>query len=203
MNTEPASGTPETLRAAMVRTLREDGTIRTERVAEVMARVPREHFAPEAQPADAYDPERPVVTKRDRDGLAISSVSAANVQTFMLEQADPRPGENVLEIGSGGMFAAYLAELVAPDGAVTTMDIDPEVTARTRFELGAHGHGPAATAAAARLVNEIRTWDREHRGGPGARFEVHPAGTPDGRLPAGRVVDKTHTRITISWPEKA
>ncbi|MFE4514277.1 methyltransferase, FxLD system [Kitasatospora sp. NPDC056783] len=407
MNTEPAL---ETLRAAMVSALREDGTIRTERIAEVMGRVPREPFAPEAQPADAYDPERAVVTKRDKDGLAISSVSAARIQAFMLEQADPRPGENVLEIGSGGMFAAYLAELVAPDGAVTTMDIDSEVTSRARrllddaryehvrvvtadgafgisehapfdlivvtvgapdippawvdqlapggrivvplrvrglmrsivlvragdhlvstgyelcgfvpmqgvaenrerlvllhdrpgeevglrlddgdqvdvealrealatprqevwsgvtvggeepiddldlwlataldghtrltatpaardkgivasasplgvatvvvgstlayravrptdetrnrFELGAYGHGPAATAAAARIVHEVGVWDEEHRGGPGARFEVHPAGTPDDRLPAGRVVDKPHTRITISWPGK-
>jgi protein-L-isoaspartate(D-aspartate) O-methyltransferase len=408
MSTEPASNLPETLRTAMVEALREDGAIRTERVAEVMGRVPREHFAPEAQPVDAYDPERPVVTKRDRDGLAISSVSAANVQAFMLEQADPQPGERVLEIGSGGMFAAYLADLVAPGGTVTTMDIDPEVTARARrlldearyervqvitadgafgvpeqapfnlivvtvgapdvppawleqlapggrivvplrvrglmrsivlvregdhlvstgyelcgfvpmqgvaenrerlvllhdvkgeevglrlddgdqvdvealrealalprqevwsgvtvggeepiddldlwlatsldghtrltatpaarnkgvvasasplgvatlvvgssfayrtvrptdetptlFELGAYGHGPAAATTATRLVDEIRVWDQEHRGGPGARFEVHQAGTPDGRLPAGRVVDKPRTRITISWP---
>ncbi|WP_231978080.1 hypothetical protein [Streptomyces sp. TLI_053] len=71
---------------------------------------------------------------------------------------------------------------------------------RTRFELGAYGHGPAASAAASKLVDEIRSWDRAHRGGSGARIEIHPAATPDSRLPAGRVVDKTHTRIAISWP---
>lgn len=70
---------------------------------------------------------------------------------------------------------------------------------RTRFEFGAIGHGPDAHEAAQRLVEQIQTWDRDHRSDQ-ARFEVHPAGTPDDRLPAGRIVDKRHTRITISWP---
>jgi UDP-N-acetylenolpyruvoylglucosamine reductase len=33
-----------------------------------------------------------------------------------------------------------------------------------------------------------------------AHIEVHPAGTPDDRLPAGRLVDRPHTRVTITWP---
>ncbi len=51
-------------------------------------------------------------------------------------------------------------------------------------------------------MDEIRTWDRQHRGGPGARIEIHPADTPDSQLPEGRVVDKTHSRISISWPDQ-
>lgn len=70
---------------------------------------------------------------------------------------------------------------------------------RTLFEFGAVGHGPHAERAAHRLAEHMRTWDEHYRPAT-ARFEVHPAGAPDDRLAAGRVVDKQHTRITISWP---
>lgn len=75
--------------------------------------------------------------------------------------------------------------------------VDPD---RTRFELGVYAHGPQAEALAEQYVELIRTWDRDHRGGPGARIEVYPATTPDVDLPPGRVVDKKHTRVVISWP---
>ena len=68
-----------------------------------------------------------------------------------------------------------------------------------RFELGAIGHGPQGKAVAERLIEEVRTWGRGHRGHR-AYIEVYPAGTPDDQLPAGRVIDRLHTRVTISWP---
>jgi protein-L-isoaspartate(D-aspartate) O-methyltransferase len=71
---------------------------------------------------------------------------------------------------------------------------------RTRFEFGAYAHGPDAAQVADELVELIRMWDREHRAGPDPRIEVHPAETPDEDLPAGRVIDKKHTRVVISWP---
>ncbi|MGH8902520.1 MAG: methyltransferase, FxLD system [Egibacteraceae bacterium] len=71
---------------------------------------------------------------------------------------------------------------------------------RTRFEFGAYAHGPEAAALADQYVKLIRTWDRDHRGGAGARIEVYPAAIPDAELPPGRVMDKKHTRVVISWP---
>lgn len=71
---------------------------------------------------------------------------------------------------------------------------------RTRFELGVYAHGPQAAALAEQYVALIRTWDRDHRAGPGARIEVHPAATQDADLPWGRVIDKKHTRVVVSWP---
>jgi protein-L-isoaspartate(D-aspartate) O-methyltransferase len=71
--------------------------------------------------------------------------------------------------------------------------------AEDRYELGAIGHGPHGRRLAERLASEIRTWDREHRNDR-ARIEVHPAGTPDDRIPAGRRIERRHTRITITWP---
>lgn len=70
---------------------------------------------------------------------------------------------------------------------------------RTRFELGVYAHGPEAEALAGEYVELIRTWDRDHRRGPGARIEVYPAVTPDAELSLGRVIDKKHTRVVISW----
>jgi protein-L-isoaspartate(D-aspartate) O-methyltransferase len=67
-------------------------------------------------------------------------------------------------------------------------------------EFGVYAHGPSAEKIAGEYVTQIRAWDGR-RSGTGPRFEVHPAGTPDDRLPAGaRVIDKRHTRTTIDWP---
>jgi protein-L-isoaspartate(D-aspartate) O-methyltransferase len=75
--------------------------------------------------------------------------------------------------------------------------VDPEEKV---YEFGVYGHGPAAERVADELAEHIRAWDRDHRSGPGARIEAYPAGTADTDLPAGRVIDKHNTRVTISWP---
>jgi protein-L-isoaspartate(D-aspartate) O-methyltransferase len=401
------TATDQQLRDAMVRELIELDAARSPHVVAAFRTVPRHLATPEKDMARVYQAEFAAITKRDATGLAISSVSAPRVQAMQIEQADLHPGMRVLEIGSGGVNAAYLAELVGDGGLVVTVDIDPEVTARAatfltkagydrqvrivtadgeygmaehapydrilvtvqaadippawteqlvdggrlvvplrmrgmtrtvalvrqgdrlvsdgmelcgfvpmqgagedrvrlallhdaegeevglrldghpepdtdalraalmtartavwsgvtlvgdessehldlwlttalenlplltatsaarerglvasasplgvpalveggsfayrtvrptdapdRFELGAIGHGPQGSQTAERLVRQIRLWDREHRGDQ-ARIEVYPAGTPDDRLPAGRVVDRPHTRITITWP---
>ncbi|MFN2494976.1 MAG: methyltransferase, FxLD system [Pseudonocardiaceae bacterium] len=71
---------------------------------------------------------------------------------------------------------------------------------RTRFEFGAYGHGPDAARLADDYGELIQAWERDHRGGPGARIEVYPAATQDAELPPGRVINKRHTRVVISWP---
>jgi protein-L-isoaspartate(D-aspartate) O-methyltransferase len=68
------------------------------------------------------------------------------------------------------------------------------------YEFGAIAHGPLAKSLAEEVSDEVRLWDRNHRRGPAARIAVHPAGTPDEQLGEGHVIDKRHTRITISWP---
>ncbi|WP_367138435.1 MULTISPECIES: methyltransferase, FxLD system [Streptomyces] len=394
------------LRDRMVDELVERGEITSKEVEGVMRTVPRHLFAPEAELDAAYHAFNAVVTKKDEHGKAVSSVSAPQVQAFMLEQAAVQPGMRVLEVGSGGLNAAYLAELVGPEGSVTTVDIDPDVTERAarllaeqgydqvrvvtadaaepipdlgevdvilvtvgawdispawveqlaengrlvvplrirgltrslalqrtvdhlaststricgfvnmqgagqhdnqlllvngeeialRFddelptdpslldsavrsprtetwtgvtvkrgepvdmlqmymatvlegfctmavdpeldtglvaprnkgfsmasvdgpnfaylttrltsdekslEYGVHAFGPDGPAVAETIAGHVRTWDREHRDGPGPSVAVYPAGTPDGRipeLPGGRVIDKDHCRVTLSWP---
>jgi len=395
------------LRDAMVRELIEVDAARSPHVVAAFRKVPRHLATPELDLATAYQTEYAAITKKDADGVAISSVSAARIQAMQIEQADLRSGTRVLEIGSGGVNAAYLAEIVGPEGLVVTMDIDHDVTARAekflaetgydqqvrvvtadgeygmadhapydrvlvtvqaadippawteqlvdggrivvplrmrgmtrtvalvrhgdqlisdsvelcgfvpmqgvgenrvrlvllhdtegeevglrldghpepdadglraalhspsvkalsgvtlagdessehldmwlttaldnlpllaatpaarerglvasasplgvptlvdgdsfayrtvrrtedpdRFELCAIGHGPRGQKVAERLVDEIQVWDREHRGDR-ARIEIHPAGAPDGQLPSGRVVDRPHRRVLITWP---
>ena len=130
----------DALREAMIGELREMGTIRSDRVTEAFRAVPRHMFAPGAPLDAAYAATSSVVTKRDEHGVAISSVSAPEIQAFILEQAAIRPGMNVLEIGSGGYNAALMAELVGSEGSVTTVDIDSEVTDRASSLLDAAGY---------------------------------------------------------------
>jgi protein-L-isoaspartate(D-aspartate) O-methyltransferase len=66
-------------------------------------------------------------------------------------------------------------------------------------EFGVYAHGPSAEKIAEEYVTQIRAWD-DRRSVPGPRFEIYPAGTPDDELPEGaHVIDKLHTRVTISW----
>jgi protein-L-isoaspartate(D-aspartate) O-methyltransferase len=403
-DTESKAAQSAELRDAMVEELKKNGEIRSAAVEAAMRKVHRELFAPEATLTEVYSPYSAVITKRDNDGNAVSSVSAPQVQAAMLEDAGIEPGMRVAEFGSGGANAAMLAELVWPDGLVVTADVDPEITDRaSRFlpqtgypqvkvitidaeagladlgpfdvimvtfgawdvpsawrdqlveggrlvvplrllglgrtitfvkrgdslvsssvrhfgfvpaqgtgahrgmrlqlrggqitfglddefsvdtdalgqaltttrsevwsgarigrteplatvqmrlatalrgfcwisitgevsreiidlrgkksavatietdgsfayvltratdedsevEFGVHAYGPSAEELAARVAEELRTWSRDYRGGPGPAFQVDPAGTPDEQLPDGLVIDKAHSRITISWP---
>jgi protein-L-isoaspartate(D-aspartate) O-methyltransferase len=128
------------LRDEAVNELVKNGTIASPAVEAAMREVPRHLFIPEALPEEAYDPFHAVVTKRDEEGNALSSVSDMHVQAWMLEQARLGPGMNVLELGSGGYNAALLAEITGSSGQVTTADIDPFVTDRTRELLAAAGY---------------------------------------------------------------
>lgn len=136
------------LRNSVVDTLRAEGWISSPEVEAVMRAVPRHEFAPEASLEEAYQPYAAVVTKTDEYGVQLSSVSAPQIQALMLEQAQVRPGMRVLEIGSGGLNAAYLAELVGEGGEVTTVDIDSVVTDRARRLLDAHGYSRVAVVTA-------------------------------------------------------
>ncbi|MFC7908348.1 methyltransferase, FxLD system [Streptomyces nigra] len=139
-------GNPDALRADMVRALRDQDAITSSRVADAFAAVPRHLFAPDAPSEIAYDLHRTVPVKKDEHGLDISVMSAAHLQAVMLEQLGAGPGMRVLEIGSGGVNAAYLQELVGPDGEVTTVDIDRDIIDRARLCLDNAGYTQVKTA---------------------------------------------------------
>ncbi|MFJ7997554.1 methyltransferase, FxLD system [Streptomyces sp. NPDC096310] len=128
------------LRNKAVDQLKEDGTIESPDIEAAMRKVPRHLAVPEAPLEDAYSTYNAVITQEDEHGNHTSSVSAPQIQAMQLEQAGIRPGDNVLEIGTNGPNAAYLAELVGPTGQVTTLDIDPEPAARAEQFLSETGY---------------------------------------------------------------
>lgn len=173
------------LRNEMIDQLRDEGWITSPEVEAVMRKVPREHFTPPGTDlSTVYNPWDAVITQTNVHGVHTSSVSAPQVQAFMLEQAQVQPGMSVLEIGSDGLNAAYLAELVGPQGSVTTVDIDPDVTERAERLLSEHGYDNlrAVTADAAEpipglgvadvILVTVGAWDIP----PTWTHQLHPQG---------------------------
>lgn len=168
---------PEALRAEMVdRIITKRRALAglhplTDRVLDIMRVVPRHLFLPDADLEQAYA-EEAVITKRAGDGAALSCASVPGVVAMMLDQLDVQPGDRVLEIGAGtGYNAALLAELAGPTGQVTTIDIDPEVTAHARRALDTAGYqqvqvvtgdgqlGEPAHAPYDKLIVTVGPWD--------------------------------------------
>jgi protein-L-isoaspartate(D-aspartate) O-methyltransferase len=129
------------------------GTFQTTQVETAFRTVPRHLFLPGTPLEDAYAP-RVVVTKRSGDGSALSSASSPNVVAAMLEQLDACPGHQILEIGAGaGINAALLAEITAPGGHVTTIDIDDDIVQSARRALAAAGYQQHVTVLCADGAN--------------------------------------------------
>jgi len=129
------------LRDRMVDRLLSAGALHRGPVADALRAVPRHLFLPGVEPAAAYEDEA-IPTRWSTDGRPTSSSSQPAIVAAMLEQLGARPGDRVLEIGSGtGWNAALLARLVGPDGAVTTLDIDAEVAEQASRNLAAAGAG--------------------------------------------------------------
>lgn len=135
------------LRARLVGELRARGDVRTPGVATAFGRVPRHLFVPGVPPADVYT-DRSIAIKLD-DGVPVSSSSQPAIMAQMLEMLGLRGSERVLEIGTGsGYNAALLAELVGPQGTVTTIDIDAELVAAARGHLDDAGYAYVRTIVA-------------------------------------------------------
>ncbi|WP_143688560.1 methyltransferase, FxLD system [Streptomyces barkulensis] len=141
--TEVGAGaaTPDTLRVQMVADLRARGAITSPEVESAFLKVPRHLFAPEVTAEEVYQAPEGIFIKYNPQGRPVSSVSAPWLHAQMLEAAQVEPGMAVLEIGSGGCNAALLAELVGDQTLVTTVDIDPDITARARKLLAEAGYG--------------------------------------------------------------
>jgi protein-L-isoaspartate(D-aspartate) O-methyltransferase len=112
------------------RQLRRRG-ITDERVLEAMGRVPRELFVDESERKSAYD-DAPL-------GIGYGqTISQPYMVGLIAQNAAVRPGNRVLDVGSGsGYAAAVFAEL---GGEVDTIERIPELADRARAALGAAGY---------------------------------------------------------------
>jgi len=106
--------------------------IRNERTLEAIAAIPREWFVPTRQRFRAYE----------NVALPIAcgqTISQPLVVARMLDLLDVRPGDRVLDVGTGsGYHAALLAAL---GGQVSTIERHPELTEIARRTLSEHGFG--------------------------------------------------------------
>ncbi|MFF7644062.1 methyltransferase, FxLD system [Streptomyces canus] len=110
-------------------------------VLEALRGVPRHRYAPEVPLETAYDDDLAVVTLRNQEGRAVSSVSAAWLQGIMIDGLRPQPGMTTLEVGSGGFNAELLAHVAGRRGRVVTVDLDPYVVHRTQQLTAEAGSG--------------------------------------------------------------
>ncbi|MEE7548034.1 protein-L-isoaspartate O-methyltransferase [Xanthomonas sp. Kuri4-1] len=102
------------------------------RVLDVLARLPREAFLPEAYRALAYaDLEVPLPGGQ--------KMMKPVVEGRMLQALDLQPGEDVLEIGSGSGFSTACLAALARE--VVSLEIDPALAAGARAQLDATGLG--------------------------------------------------------------
>lgn len=136
-----------TLRELMVSHLERGGVLRRPAVAAAMRAVPRHRFLPGKALDEAYA-DRAIAIKMDGPDIA-SSISQPAMIALMLELLAPAPGDRILEIGTGsGYNAALLAEIVGPEGSVTTIDLDEDLASRARTTLDELGYRNVRVLAA-------------------------------------------------------
>jgi protein-L-isoaspartate(D-aspartate) O-methyltransferase len=116
-------------KARLLANLQADG-LHDRRVIEALERVPRERFVPDELRDRAYD----------NVALPIGddqTISQPTVVAHMVQAAAPRPGDRVLEIGTGSGYGAAVLAQLAHD--VVTVEIRPDLAmsaSRRLAELG-------------------------------------------------------------------
>ena len=105
-------------RYTMVKRQIEDRGIKDPRVLAAMREIPRHEFVPEESRQSAYE-DRPL-------GIGFGqTISQPYIVAFMTEQLAPKPGDRILEVGTGsGYQAAILSKMVAE---VFSIEIVPQL----------------------------------------------------------------------------
>ena len=106
---------------ALVNNLIEEGWLKTPKIIEAFEKVKREDFLPgEMKDLAEINEALPI-------GYG-QTISQPLVVAFMLEQLHPRPGDKILDVGSGsGWTSALLAEIVGSKGKVIAIEVIPEL----------------------------------------------------------------------------
>jgi protein-L-isoaspartate(D-aspartate) O-methyltransferase len=95
--------------------------------------VPREDFLPRRQRGHAAE-DRPLPIGHGQTNSQPTTVRN------MLHLLDVRPGERVLDVGSGsGWTCALLAQLVGPSGSVAGVEVRPDLAQWAQSRLDARG----------------------------------------------------------------
>lgn len=105
----------------LIDSLIEDGWLKTPRIIEAFRKIKRADFLP-AEMKDLAELN---------EALPIGygqTISQPLVVAFMLEHLEPRPGDKILDVGSGsGWTSALLGEIVGEKGKVIAIEVVPEL----------------------------------------------------------------------------
>ncbi|HET9158980.1 MAG TPA: protein-L-isoaspartate(D-aspartate) O-methyltransferase, partial [Caulobacteraceae bacterium] len=122
-------------------------------VLEAMRQVPREAFVPEAMREFAYE-DSPLPIE------AGQTISQPYIVALMLQAAEIRPGDKVLEIGAGSGYAAAVISRIA--GKVYAIERHDELTHRADQRIKRLGYDNI----------ELRTGDGTHGWSEAAPFDA-------------------------------
>jgi protein-L-isoaspartate(D-aspartate) O-methyltransferase len=149
------------LREALVARLERAGILRSASVAAAMRAVPRHLFLPSLRAEEAYA-DQAIALKADGDEI-LSSISQPSMIVEMLEMLQVRPGNRILEVGTGsGYNAALLAELAGRGGSVTSVELDLEMCERASENLTEFGYDRVRVLGGdgAAVTGGAQTYDR-------------------------------------------
>lgn len=126
----------ERLHWTMVDTLIADGDlVDGDPVTTAFRALPRGMFLPSTEPSLVYSGQA-VPTRWNAEGTAISSSSEPGLMAAMLRQLSLKPGQRLLEIGTGtGYNAALMGHMVQPNGSVVSIDLDADITREASANL--------------------------------------------------------------------
>ena len=128
------------LRSELVKSLVNQGIIKSQAARQAFEKVPRHLFVPRVDVATAYT-DQPVFVRWDAE-TPISSSTQPRMMAIMIGQLGLEPGSRVLEIGAGtGYNAAVLSQIVGDSGSVVSVDIDQDIVDEAAGNLSKTGYG--------------------------------------------------------------
>jgi len=132
----PRDESAEKARAEMVASQLRRRGIADERVLRAMSTIPRELFVPETLRGDAYADEALPIP-------AGQTISQPYMVAWMTELLNPRPGQRILEIGTGSGYQTAILAILG--GAIVSIERQPELAAAARERLVRLGLGGAVS----------------------------------------------------------
>ncbi|OEJ35128.1 hypothetical protein [Streptomyces subrutilus] len=94
-----------------------------------------------------------------RSGGSMTAMSSTVAMTAdLLQRMDLRPGQRLLDIGTGAGVTAAVGCALAGDTGVVSVDRDPHVTAAARDRLAALGYRPTVVTGEGRDGCLVRNW---------------------------------------------
>ena len=126
----------------LVEELVSEGYLRTPWIIEAFKKIDRADFVPENLRGEAYG-NYPLPL-----GFG-QTISQPLTVAFMLELLQPKPGEKILDVGSGsGWQAALLAFIVGKKGRIVALEIIPELSDMTATNVSKYGFVENGTVCA-------------------------------------------------------